>query len=61
MPGVYFNRWGRFRAFLLLFRRDAHDRTGPGGLSFLDAALTEGRRYEQRITAALSSRSCSAP
>jgi hypothetical protein len=43
-----------FRAFLLLFRRDAHDRTGPGGLSFLDAALAEGRRYEQRITAALS-------
>jgi len=43
-----------FRAFLLLFRRDAHDRTGPGGLTFLDAALAEGRRYEQRITAALS-------
>jgi hypothetical protein len=42
------------RAFLLLFRRDAHERTGPGGLTFLDAALAEGRRYEQRITAALS-------
>lgn len=43
-----------FRAFLLLFRREAHERTGPGGLTFLDAALAEGRRYEQRITAALS-------
>lgn len=43
-----------FRAFLLLFRREAHERTGPGGQSFLDAALAEGRRYEQRITAALS-------
>lgn len=43
-----------FRAFLLLFRRAAHDPTGPGGQTFLDAALAEGRRYEQRITAALS-------
>lgn len=43
-----------FRAFLLLFRREAHEPTGPGGLTFLDAALAEGRRYEQRITAALS-------
>ncbi len=43
-----------FRSFLLLFRREAHEASGPGGATFLDAALDEGRRYEQRITAALS-------
>jgi hypothetical protein len=43
-----------FRAFLLLFRRAAFEPVGPDGASFLDAALAEGRRYEERITAALS-------
>lgn len=43
-----------FRTFLLLFRRDAFIRDGPSGTTFLDAALTEGRRYEERITEALS-------
>ncbi|MCA3379108.1 MAG: restriction endonuclease [Roseomonas sp.] len=42
------------RAFLLLFRREAHEASGPAGKTFLDLALDEGRRYEQRITAALS-------
>lgn len=43
-----------FRAFLLLFRREAHAPAGPSGATFLDTALAEGRRYEQRITTALS-------
>lgn len=43
-----------FRAFLLLFRAEAHAPAGPGGKTFLDTALAEGRRYEARITAALS-------
>jgi hypothetical protein len=42
------------RAFLLLFRREALEASGPAGKTFLDLALDEGRRYEQRITAALS-------
>jgi hypothetical protein len=42
------------RAFLLLFRREALEASGPSGKTFLDLALDEGRRYEQRITAALS-------
>jgi len=45
---------GLFRTFLLFFRREAHDPTGPSGATFLDTALAEGRRYEQAITAALS-------
>ena len=44
----------QFRTFLLLFRRAAFDPTGPSGATFLDTALAEGRRYEERITAALS-------
>lgn len=41
------------RVFLLLFRAAAHipDSTGT---DFLDLALAEGRRYEERVTAALS-------
>ena len=42
------------RVFLLLFRRDALALTDPAGLHFLDRALDEGRRYEERLTAALS-------
>ncbi|MCA3277064.1 MAG: restriction endonuclease [Roseomonas sp.] len=42
------------RAFLLMFRREALEASGPAGKTFLDLALDEGRRYEQRITAALS-------
>ena len=43
------------RVFYLLFSRDALLPTGAGGETFLDEALAEGRRYEQRVTAALSS------
>jgi hypothetical protein len=43
-----------FRTFFLLFRREAFDPTGPSGATFVDTALAEGRRYEERITAALS-------
>jgi hypothetical protein len=43
------------RVFLLLFRNDALAPRGTGGETFLDEALTEGRHYEQRVTAALSS------
>ena len=42
------------RVFLLLFGRDALVPEGTANRTFLDAALEEGRRYEQRITAALS-------
>lgn len=42
------------RVFLLLFSRDALVPEGPGGNTFLDLALDEGRRYEQRVTEALS-------
>lgn len=42
------------RVFLLLFGRDALVAEGVAGQTFLDAALAEGRRYEQRITATLS-------
>ena len=38
------------RVFLLLFSRDALVPEGPGGNTFLDLALDEGRRYEQRVT-----------
>jgi hypothetical protein len=43
------------RVFLLLFGRDALTPHGTGGETFLDQALAEGRHYEQRVTAALSS------
>lgn len=43
------------RVFLLLFGRDALTPRGTGGETFLDEALAEGRHYEQRVTAALSS------
>jgi hypothetical protein len=42
------------RVFLLLFSRGALVPEGPGGNTFLDLALDEGRRYEQRVTEALS-------
>ena len=51
--GAAADHW--LRVFLLLFGRDAlRPREAREGRSFLDAALAEGRRYEQRITAALS-------
>jgi hypothetical protein len=43
------------RVFILLFRRDALIPEGVAGQTFLDLALAEGRRYEQRVTATLSS------
>ena len=42
------------RVLLLLFHRDALALTDPAGAHFLDRALDEGRRYEERLTAALS-------
>ena len=42
------------RCFLLLFRRAALEPIGPDRHTFLDEALAEGRRYEERVTAALS-------
>ncbi len=42
------------RVFLLLFGRDALVPGGPSGDTFLDDALNEGRRYEQRVTESLS-------
>ena len=43
------------RVFLTLFRPAAFTPAALGGASFLDEALAEGRRYEQRATSALSS------
>jgi hypothetical protein len=42
------------KLFALFFRRDAFLPTGPGGLSFVHAALDQGRRYEETVTADLS-------
>lgn len=42
------------RLFLLFFSRSAFEQAGPIGANFLDEALAEGRRYEARVTAALS-------
>jgi hypothetical protein len=42
------------RVFILLFGRGALVPEGPTGDTFLDLALAEGRRYEQRVTEALS-------
>ncbi|MGH7114206.1 MAG: Eco57I restriction-modification methylase domain-containing protein, partial [Stellaceae bacterium] len=42
------------RVFMLLFGRNALTPEGARGETFLDLALAEGQRYEQRITEALS-------
>jgi len=42
------------RVFLLLFRREAFEPTGPGDTTFLDTAMAEGRTYEARVTEKLS-------
>ena len=42
------------RVFLLLFRRAALEPMAPDRHNFLDEALAEGRRYEERVTAELS-------
>lgn len=42
------------RVFLLLFTPAAFRAEGPGGVTLLDQALAEGRRYEARVTAGLS-------
>ncbi len=42
------------RVFILLFGRGALIPEGARGETFLDLALAEGRRYEQRVTEALS-------
>lgn len=42
------------RVFLLLFRRAALEPVAPDRHNFLDEALAEGRRYEERATAELS-------
>lgn len=42
------------RVFLLLFAQPALIPTGADSRTFLDRALDEGRRYEQRVTAGLS-------
>jgi hypothetical protein len=42
------------RVFMLLFGRASLITYTPSGETFLDVALAEGRRYEQRITASLS-------
>lgn len=42
------------RLFFLFFRRNAFVPSGLSGVSFLDAALDRGRRYEETVTADLS-------
>ena len=42
------------RVFLLLFRRQAFEPGGPGGATFLSAAMKEGRTYQARVTEELS-------
>jgi len=44
------------RVFLLLFRREAFEAAGPGGATFLDSAIEEGRAYEARVTEELSAK-----
>lgn len=51
-PGPDRDHW--LRVFLALFRPAAFAPGALDGSSFLDEALAEGRRYEQRVTAALS-------
>jgi hypothetical protein len=42
------------RVFMLLFGRSALVPEGPAAETFLDLALAEGRRYEERVTQSLS-------
>ena len=42
------------RVFLLLFRPEAFRPDGPGGATFLDKAMQEGRTYQARVTEELS-------
>jgi len=42
------------RVFLLLFRREALEPTGPGDSTFLDDAMGKGRDYQARVTEELS-------
>ncbi len=51
-PGPEREHW--LCVFLVLFRPAAFAPRALDGSSVLDAALAEGRRYEQRVTAALS-------
>ena len=51
-PGAAADHW--MRVFLLLFSTRSLHTDGPGGQTFLDQALAEGKRYQQRVTAALS-------
>jgi hypothetical protein len=51
-PGADLQHW--LRVFLILFARSALVPEGARGETFVDLALAEGRRYEQRITDALS-------
>ena len=44
----------RLRAFYLLFRRKSFEAQQGATFSFLEAALAEGRRYEQRVAQDLS-------
>jgi hypothetical protein len=48
------NEFHWLRVFILLFGRDALVPEGPERLTFLDRALDEGRRYEERVTESLS-------
>ena len=51
-PGADEHHW--LRVFVLLFGRDALVPEGAERRNFLDRALDEGRRYEQRVTESLS-------
>lgn len=42
------------RVFLLLFRREAFESTGPGDSTVLDDAMSKGRDYQARVTEELS-------
>ncbi len=53
-PGAPRDHW--MRVFLLLFRREALEPDGPGGRTFLDEAMDEGRTYKARVTEELSER-----
>ena len=46
------NHW--LKVFVLLFSTRSLQVDGPGGQTFLDQALADGKRYQQRVTAALS-------
>lgn len=50
--GAAADHW--LRVFLLLFSTRALHTDGPGRQTFLDQALAEGKRYQQRVTATLS-------